>query len=90
MTYLRTVDAPGAAAVEAPVGDLLTEREQEVLAMLAWRFSDREIGDAFGISPLTARKHAGNIYRKLGVSGRRRALEDAKRRGWVVPPRLAS
>lgn len=82
--------APGAAAVEAPVGDLLTEREQEVLAMLAWRFSDREIGDAFGISPLTARKHAGNIYRKLGVSGRRRALEDAKRRGWVAPPRPIS
>jgi LuxR family maltose regulon positive regulatory protein len=78
--------AIGDATADLPVGELLTERELDVLAMLAWRYSDREIGEAFGISPLTARKHAGNIYKKLGVSGRRRALEDAHRRGWSAPP----
>ena len=55
----------------------LSEREREILALLAQRLTDKEIAQALTISLLTVKKHAGNIYQKLQVSGRREAVAKA-------------
>lgn len=46
----------------------LTEREKEVLVLVASGYNRKEIGRALRISACTAAKHISNIYRKLGVS----------------------
>jgi LuxR family maltose regulon positive regulatory protein len=64
--------------------DLLSEREQEILAALAARLSYKEIADALVISPFTVKAHASNIYAKLGASGRREAITVAHARGLIA------
>jgi len=55
-----------------PVGpDLLTAREADVLEHLQRGASNAQIALALGVGTETIRTHARNIYRKLGVSGRR-------------------
>ena len=61
-------DARAAADPMARYG--LTEREQEVLALVAAGRSNREIADALYISTKTASVHVTNILRKLGVTNR--------------------
>lgn len=48
----------------------LTEREEEVLALVAEGLSNHEIAARFGISERTVRQHCSNILSKLGVSNR--------------------
>lgn len=48
--------------------DQLTDRENEVLVLVASGYNRKEIGRTLGISACTAAKHIANIYRKLGVS----------------------
>ena len=59
----------------------LTEREFEVLNMLARKLSNREIGSELYISPGTVKRHTENIYQKLGSHGRREAVAEALRLG---------
>ena len=56
----------------------LTSREVEVLKLLAAGLSNREIAEELVISPETVKKHAGNIYGKLGVGGRTEAAARAR------------
>lgn len=56
------------------IPDLLTRRESEILALLARRWSDKEIATNLVIAPNTVRKHTSTIYQKLGVSSRREAV----------------
>lgn len=51
----------------------LSPREREILALLAARWTDREIADALYISYRTVTTHISNIYDKLGVRSRREA-----------------
>ena len=59
----------------------LTERELEVLALLAQRLSHKEIAQALFISPQTVKRHTNNIYQKLQVQRRREAVAKATRLG---------
>ena len=59
----------------------LSERELEVLRLLAAGRSNREIGDDLFISPATAARHVANIYAKLGVESRAEATAFAHRQG---------
>jgi LuxR family transcriptional regulator, maltose regulon positive regulatory protein len=59
----------------------LTEREMEVLALLAQRYSNKEIGRELVITPETVKRHTINIYQKLGVGSRRQAVSEAHRMG---------
>jgi LuxR family maltose regulon positive regulatory protein len=59
----------------------LSEREGEVLALLAQRMSNKEIAQALTISPQTVKRHATNIYHKLQANGRREAVAKALRHG---------
>lgn len=51
----------------------LTQREQEILALLAQGFLYKEIGERTGISFSTVRAHLRNIYEKLHVQSRTEA-----------------
>jgi NarL family two-component system response regulator LiaR len=51
----------------------LSEREDEVLRLISDGLTDREVGDALGISPRTVGRHVGNILAKLGVRNRAEA-----------------
>jgi DNA-binding CsgD family transcriptional regulator len=64
----------------------LTEREREVLALVAAGHSNGQIAAALFISPKTASVHVSNILAKLGVSGRVAAAGVAHRLGLVQPP----
>ena len=52
----------------------LTNRELEVLSLLAERKTNKEIALQLGITPGTVRQHSYNLYQKLGVSNRRQAV----------------
>lgn len=55
----------------------LTYREIEVLELLAQRLSAKEIAERLVISDRTVKRHAANIYQKLGVNGRQQAVAAA-------------
>jgi ATP/maltotriose-dependent transcriptional regulator MalT len=61
----------------------LSERELEVLALLASGRSNREIAKDLFIAVGTVKTHTNNIYRKLGVRNRAEAL--AKARSLALP-----
>ena len=71
---------PVGRASEAPVA-LLTNREIDVLILLAERLSDKEIAERLVLSPETVKKHTLSIYRKLGVHNRRAAALQARSLG---------
>jgi LuxR family maltose regulon positive regulatory protein len=73
---------PNQGSAAGSVGDLLTERELEVLAALFQRLTYKEIADNLYISPATVKRHASSIYSKLGVSGRTEAIRAARGLGW--------
>jgi HD-GYP domain-containing protein (c-di-GMP phosphodiesterase class II) len=57
-----------APRIERPGG--LTEREAEVVALLARGLQTKQVAHALGISVKTADRHVQNAYRKIGVSTR--------------------
>ena len=65
---------------------LLTYREMDVLSLLCERLTNKEIAYKLGVSPETVRQHTVNLYRKLGVAGRRQAIVQAQTLGLMAPP----
>jgi two-component system NarL family response regulator len=61
----------------------ITRRELAVLRLLAVGNSNREIGDALGISEGTVKIHVTHLYAKLEVTSRAEAINTALRRGLV-------
>lgn len=61
----------------------LTDREKEVLRLMARGLRNREIGRELGISEATARTHVENVSGKLGVSTRTEAVVLAIQRGFI-------
>jgi DNA-binding CsgD family transcriptional regulator len=81
--------ADAAAAPEAapsPATSLgLTQREAEVLALVAEGRTNRQIGQALFITPKTVSVHVSRILAKLGVAGRGEAAAIAHRLGLDKP-----
>ena len=72
---------PASAQTLTPLPAGLTNREAEVLRLVAGGASNREVGDKLGISDATVRRHLANIVRKLDVSSRTAASAWAHERG---------
>ena len=66
-----------------PLVDPLTNRELDVLELLAQRLSNKEIADKLFISTTTVKGHLQNIYGKLRVSKRREAVVKAEKIGII-------
>ena len=88
----KTADPNGRSASEQAS---FTPRERQVYALLLERHSNAYIAKELGISPQTAKNHACNILRKLGV-GRRGDLPWGDTLQWNVldrgamPPRSST
>jgi HD-GYP domain-containing protein (c-di-GMP phosphodiesterase class II) len=67
---LRAAGAGARAGVRPAPPAGLTEREVEVLALLARGMTNAQVAGALFISPKTVGAHAEHIYRKIGVSTR--------------------
>ncbi|MDB5027269.1 MAG: two component transcriptional regulator, LuxR family [Candidatus Eremiobacteraeota bacterium] len=72
-----------ARAVRQPRRDRLTDREREILALLAEGLSNRAAGERLGIAERTVKFHVGEILARLGASNRAQAVAIAKARGIV-------
>ena len=69
---------------EAPGGPPLTDREREVLDLIASGATNREIADHLHLSPWTVKEYTGTVYKKLSVRNRAEAVQRAQRRGLLV------
>jgi DNA-binding NarL/FixJ family response regulator len=69
-----------AVAVDAQLGEL-TDREREVVALVAEGLRNEEVGRRLGISEKTVRNHLTGVFQKLGISGRMELVLFAVRRG---------
>ncbi|MFJ8104711.1 response regulator [Streptomyces sp. NPDC096132] len=78
--FLRSPSVP-------PVGgpECLSEREREVLALVGRGLTNTEIGEALGLSPLTAKTHVSRIMGKLGARDRAQLVVVAYESGMVTP-----
>lgn len=63
----------------------LTEREQEVLTLIAEGLTNKEIGENLGISPKTVARHRDNITHKLNLSSRAELTRYAIKKGLISP-----
>ena len=59
----------------------LTDREQEVLGLLAAGLSNRQIGRRLGIAEKTVKAHLSNVFRTIGAQDRTQAALWAERNG---------
>jgi DNA-binding NarL/FixJ family response regulator len=66
---------------QVELGDVVTAREREVLALAAQGFTARQIGNRLGVAERTVTTHLDHIYRKLGVSGRVAAITAGRQLG---------
>ena len=64
--------------------DPLTDREIEVLQLLAQGMANKQIALQLGISEHTVKFHISGIYTKLGVSNRTAAVRMGVRRGLIL------
>ena len=62
----------------------LTERELEVLGLLAQGLANKQIAAELGISEHTVKFHVSSIYTKLDVTNRTEAVRAGLRGGWVA------
>ncbi|MCY1486154.1 HTH-type transcriptional regulator MalT [compost metagenome] len=61
----------------------LTEREFQVLRLLADGYRNKAIAEKIFLSEFTVKSHLQKIYAKLEVNGRTEALASARARGWI-------
>jgi DNA-binding NarL/FixJ family response regulator len=77
---------PTAAPVDADraEGMVLTNREREILALLADGLGNKQIAARLGISANTVKTHLELLFDKLGVSSRAEAVATGVRRGLLL------
>jgi LuxR family maltose regulon positive regulatory protein len=72
----------------APTGEIvepLSQRELEVMRLLADGLSNQQIAARLYLSLRTVKFHTGNIYSKLGVKSRTEAVARARSLGLLSP-----
>jgi DNA-binding NarL/FixJ family response regulator len=81
LVEVATLPATGAGS--GPLPDGLTEREAEVLRLIAAGRSNAEIGRELFVSEATVKTHVNRIFAKTGSRDRPQAIAYAHRRGLV-------
>ena len=82
---IRRLAAQAAPAPEGLAGVGLTEREREVLRLMATGLSNVEIAGELYLGIQTVKTHVGNILAKLGARDRTQAVVRAYDSGFVTP-----
>jgi LuxR family maltose regulon positive regulatory protein len=72
-------------AAGAGLAEPVSEREREVLSLIAEGLTNQEIAARLYLSPHTVKAHARNIYAKLGASSRTQAVARGRAFG-ILPP----
>lgn len=80
----RLVGLLGTRGKQQKPAEPLTEREMEVLGLVAKGLSNKEIAEELCLSIRTVQGHLANIFNKLHVSTRTEAAVYALREGWVT------
>ena len=97
VTAIRTVLADGTFLDPAVAGKMfdatspmrgavssdLTAREQEVLTMVAWGHTNKEIASVLGITVKTIETHKANAMEKLEIRSRAELVRYAMAQGWL-------
>jgi DNA-binding NarL/FixJ family response regulator len=73
--------APPSSSMTANIAEPLTEREREILALLATGASNRHIAETLYLTERTVKKHLSSILSKLGVRDRTQAALKARELG---------
>ena len=81
LARLGRLEHEAAGRRPAALADPLTEREGAVLSLLQGTLSLREIGQELHLSANTIKTHTQAVYRKLGASTRRDAVEKGREAG---------
>ena len=81
LARLGRLEREAAGRRPAALADPLTEREGAVLSLLQGTLSLREIGQELHLSANTIKTHTQAVYRKLGASTRRDAVEKGREAG---------
>lgn len=61
----------------------LTDREREILTLVARGLPNPQVAQSLHLSAGTVRNHLSAIYKKMGVSTRHQAVETAQEKGWI-------
>jgi DNA-binding NarL/FixJ family response regulator len=73
----------GASASMETANAHLSEREKEVLRLLAWGYSNKEAADKLNVSVKTVETYRVRIAEKLGLRSRTQLVKYALRQGWL-------
>jgi ATP/maltotriose-dependent transcriptional regulator MalT len=84
-TLEAAYDSPLKASAARPSERMLTERELEVLGLVAEGVTNAEIANALVVSVRTLHAHLRSVYRKLGVRTRTAAVRRGAELGLVRP-----
>ncbi|WP_457032900.1 response regulator [Kitasatospora sp. P5_F3] len=82
---IRQLAAGRRPAVPSPLTDRLTEREGQVLRLMAAGLTNGEIAERLVVSPETVKTHVGSVLAKLGARDRTQAVITAYESGFVQP-----
>lgn len=79
----RVLDKLAELSKKTPAAETLSEREIEVLGLMAKGVSNKDIGEHLSITQSTVKTHITSIFQKLNVATRTEAVTTALRRGII-------
>lgn len=81
---LNRLRAPGEEQSSQTPGEVLSDREMEVLRLAAKGMSNMEIAESLTLSVRTVQTHLRSIFNKLGVGSRSEAIVYGLKKGWLT------
>ena len=80
-TSIELAQTSASSTTHEPV--ILSDRELEILQLIAEGWSNRQIADHLYLSPHTVKNHVHNILKKMRVQHRLEAIKYASERQWL-------